>query len=238
MYGPGGPSVFELAVQCLSSVERGYDLLAEKFDRTPFRTPDEVVEAMLEYGLREHPVVDALDLCCGTGAVLSRLRPRVTGRLVGIDLSAGMLCQARERLRGVERGDAVELVHGDVCALAYEQSFDAVTCAGAFGHFLPEQLDALVAGVFRALRPGGRFVAVTSVAPEVLSARWWALHGFDAAMRARNVVWSPPFVMYYATFLWPEARGVLERAGFRVKCIDGVFAEGGEGLVVVSGTRP
>ncbi|MGO9081297.1 MAG: hypothetical protein ACLQDY_20030, partial [Streptosporangiaceae bacterium] len=30
----------ELAMQALSSVEGGYDLLAPKFDHTPFRTPD------------------------------------------------------------------------------------------------------------------------------------------------------------------------------------------------------
>ena len=33
----------ELAVQALSSVEGGYDLLAPKFDYTPFRTCDGVL---------------------------------------------------------------------------------------------------------------------------------------------------------------------------------------------------
>ena len=36
MFSPRGPSVRELAVQALSSVEGGYDLLAPKFDHTPF----------------------------------------------------------------------------------------------------------------------------------------------------------------------------------------------------------
>jgi hypothetical protein len=39
VFSPGGPSVRELAVQALSSVEGGYDLLAPKFGCTPFRTP-------------------------------------------------------------------------------------------------------------------------------------------------------------------------------------------------------
>jgi len=37
--------VRELAVQALSSVEGGYDLLAPKFDHTPFRTADSVLDA-------------------------------------------------------------------------------------------------------------------------------------------------------------------------------------------------
>ena len=39
MFSPHGPSVRELAMQALASVEGGYDLLAPKFDHTPFRTP-------------------------------------------------------------------------------------------------------------------------------------------------------------------------------------------------------
>ena len=35
MFSPQGPTLRELTVQALSSVERGYDLLAPKFDHTP-----------------------------------------------------------------------------------------------------------------------------------------------------------------------------------------------------------
>ena len=45
MFSPQGPSLRELAVQALSSVEGGYDLLAAKFDHTPFRTPDGILDA-------------------------------------------------------------------------------------------------------------------------------------------------------------------------------------------------
>ena len=46
MFHPKGPSFFELVEQALSSTERGYDLLAPKFDYTPFRTPDEILEVV------------------------------------------------------------------------------------------------------------------------------------------------------------------------------------------------
>jgi hypothetical protein len=43
-------------------------------------------------------------------------------------------------------------------------------------------------------------------------------------MRMRNAVLSPPFVMYYLTFLWPEVRGRLLAAGFAdVECVRGAF---------------
>ena len=45
VFSPQGPSMGELAVQALSSVEGGYDLLAPKFDCTPFRTSDGVLDA-------------------------------------------------------------------------------------------------------------------------------------------------------------------------------------------------
>jgi hypothetical protein len=44
MFHPQGPTFWELARQVLSSTERGYDLLAPKFDFTPFRTPEEILD--------------------------------------------------------------------------------------------------------------------------------------------------------------------------------------------------
>ncbi|MCM2386961.1 SAM-dependent methyltransferase, partial [Streptomyces sp. CWNU-1] len=43
MFTSSGPTFRELTVQALSSIERGYDLLAPKFDATPFRTPDRLL---------------------------------------------------------------------------------------------------------------------------------------------------------------------------------------------------
>src|SRR5256885_206263 len=45
MFSPQGRSLRELCIQALSSVERGYDLLAPKFDHTPFRTPQSILGA-------------------------------------------------------------------------------------------------------------------------------------------------------------------------------------------------
>src|SRR5947208_12141605 len=77
MFHPSGRTFLELAQQCLSSTERGYDLLAPKFDVTPFRTPDEVLDGLAKYLGPPQSIDAALDICCGTGAAIRILRPLV-----------------------------------------------------------------------------------------------------------------------------------------------------------------
>ncbi len=79
----------------LSSVEGGYDLLAPKFDYTPYRTPDRLLDATTSALRRLGPFGRGLDVCCGTGAGLRVLRPLCPGAVTGVDFSAGMLEQAR-----------------------------------------------------------------------------------------------------------------------------------------------
>ncbi len=236
-----GPTLRELARQALSSIEEGYDLLAPKFDRTPFRTPDAVVLRTLEAA---GEVEDALDLCCGTGAALAPLRTRTRRRLVGVDLSQGMLDQARANL-GLSLGLAmggdhprVELVKLDVFAIPFDAAFDLVTCFGAFGHIPEEDELAFVRIVRRALRPGGRFVFVTSERPPPWSKSYLVSKTFNAAMRVRNAVVSPPFVMYYLTFLLPDVARLLRWEGFDVEVKEQVhFDRPFEALKVVVATR-
>jgi hypothetical protein len=43
--------------------------------------------------------------------------------------------------------------------------------------------------------------------------------GFDVAMRVRNAVWRPPFVMYYRTCPLHAVRDDLTAAGFTVTTV-------------------
>jgi ubiquinone/menaquinone biosynthesis C-methylase UbiE len=213
MFSPQGPSVRELAMQALSSVQGGYDLLAPKFDRTPFRTPDIVLDATVA-ALRPHgPFGRGLDVCCGTGAGLQVLRSLCQGPITGVDFSTGMLAQARRA-----HPDA-RWVRADVRALPFAGAFDLAVSFGALGHFLPSERPGLFAAVYHALRPGGVF-AFPIGAPMPVTSRWyWALLGFDLAMRVRNAVWRPPFVMYYRTWPLPAVRDDLTASGFTVTTV-------------------
>ncbi|MGW0762742.1 class I SAM-dependent methyltransferase [Streptomyces sp. NPDC002814] len=219
MFSPEGPSLRELAVQALSSVERGYDLLAPKFDHTPFRTPDSVLDAVAVALDRIGPFDAGLDLCCGTGAGVDVLARVCRESVTGVDFSAGMLAVARERTRAEgPRAEVprVDWVRADARALPFVPAFDLVVSFGAFGHFLPSELPGLFAQVHSVLRPGGRFVFPVVAPPRPTSPAYWMLLGFDAVMRVRNAVWRPPFVMYYRAFRLGDVRRELGDAGFDV----------------------
>ena len=193
VFSPQGPSLRELCIQALSSVERGYDLLAPKFDHTPFRTPASILDATAHALSELGPFGAGLDVCCGTGAGVLVLKSVCQGRITGVDFSPGMLTQARRA-----HPDAM-WVRADARALPFAEDFDLAVTFGALGHFLPTERPALFRGVYSALRPGGLFAFPIGAPPPLTSISHWAMLGFDLAMRVRNAVWRPPFVMYYRT---------------------------------------
>lgn len=221
MFAPEGPTVRELTVQALSSVERGYDLLAPKFDHTPFRTPELALAATARVLAQLGPHARGLDLCCGTGAGVEPLRTVCWEEVVGVDFSAGMLDVARVSSRASSRaadGPDVRWVRGDATRLPFAPgSFELVASFGALGHFLPADRPALFAGVHAVLRPGGRFVLPLAAPPRPGGSEYWTLWAFDAAMRVRNTLWRPPFVMYYRTMRLGPIQRELYEAGFGVE---------------------
>lgn len=234
MFGKNGPTLLELARQALSSTQCGYDLLAPKFDVTPFRTPDEILRPALE---AIGPVDAALDLCCGTGAAMELLLPKVRKRLVGVDFSHGMLQQGRRNLSAYAGRVSPEWVQADVRALSFRQEFDLVTCFGALGHIVPEEQRAFLRMIHAALRPGGQFLFVTGYPPALLSPASLALRGFNAVMRIRNTLRRPPFIMYYLMFLLPEIEQTLTEEGFEVEVRSGLFARPFDRYRLVVATR-
>lgn len=259
MFTPQGPTFRELTAQALSSTERGYDLLAPKFDLTPFRTPDPVLDAVTDALGPLGPYRAGLDICCGTGAGLDVLREVCAERVTGVDFSAGMLATARSAVlpkesaggdgwtgrgpgEGPTGGPAVDLVRADARALPFRAAFDVAVSFGAFGHFLPSERPGLFTQVRQVLRPGGVFAFPVPAPPRVGSRLYWTLWGFDAVMRARNAVRRPPFVMYYRTFRLGDVVDDLTRAGFEVELValDGLgrLPDGGPRCRMVVARRP
>ncbi len=89
-----------------------------------------------------------LDLGCGDGFLTQQIAES-GATLVGVDSSPQMIAAALER--------GVDARCGSGEALSFEQEFDAVFSNAAL-HWMADQ-DAMLAGVHRALKPGGRFVA-------------------------------------------------------------------------------
>jgi ubiquinone/menaquinone biosynthesis C-methylase UbiE len=240
MFHPQGPAWWELAVQALSSTERGYDLLAAKFDYTPYRTPDRVLAPMMAH-LGAHlgaggSMSAALDVCCGTGAALRHLRPLCRDRVVGIDFSRGMLQVARQKLADAPGDAAVELVRGNVMNMPFDAAFDAAVCVGALGHIMSLEQPRFVAQVARVLKPGGRFVLVTAPTPPWWSARYWRGRGFNTAMHVRNRLVKPRFIMFYLRFPLSRVVDLLEAHRFAVTVQPDVFDAPFHDMRLVIGT--
>jgi SAM-dependent methyltransferase len=89
-----------------------------------------------------------LDLGCGDGAVTAALKA-MGAEIVGVDTSESFLAAARARHLDVRRMDGQ--------ALAFAPEFDAVFSNAAL-HWMTTP-EAVIAGVHRALKHGGRFVA-------------------------------------------------------------------------------
>ncbi|NUP14108.1 MAG: class I SAM-dependent methyltransferase [Polyangiaceae bacterium] len=233
MWGKDGPTFLELAHQALSGTARGYDLLAPKFEATPFCTPEPVLERTLsDLG----QVRQALDLCCGTGMSFGPLRTIVTDRIVGVDFSEGMLAVAREKI-GLSQKPQIELIHRDILSFDGGAAFDLVTCFGALGHFPEQDEPRFLSCVRNALKPGGRFVFLTSDLPPLWSRRRIVSRLFNAAMHVRNALVQPPFVMYYLTFLLPDIERHLKWHGFDVAVHRGLFEKPFDELVRIVATK-
>ena len=114
------------------------------------------VEAL---GLRPGDV--AVDLACGTGVNFPYLVEAVgtTGRVVGVDLSPGMLKEARNRVEH-NGWTNVELVEADMRNYAFPPSAHAVL--STFGLEMVPEYDDVVSRAVAALAPGGR-IAVSGL---------------------------------------------------------------------------
>jgi SAM-dependent methyltransferase len=102
-----------------------------------------------------------LDLACGPGTLTFLLARAVLpdGEVLGIDLAAGMIDEAR---RAAPPGLPVSFALMDVENLTLQAgSYDAVTCAHGL-HFCPD-LRAALRQAYRVLRAGGRFGASVPV---------------------------------------------------------------------------
>lgn len=140
-----------------------------------------------------------LDLGCGDGYLTQRLA--ASGAIVvGVDNSPQMVAAAKER--GVD----ARCVSGE--ALPFDQQFDAVFSNAAL-HWMSDH-DAVLQGVHRALKPGGRFVAECGGQGNIAAIRVALL----AVLTPRGI--SPERIENNLFFSPAEYRARLQSHGFLV----------------------
>ena len=136
-------------------VEQTFDSFAASFDsklaKLSYRAPALVAEMLAESDVEASKSLDVLDAGCGTGLCGPLIAPYAR-RLVGVDLSARMLAQARAR------NVYDELVKRELTAFLGDSTgaFDVIVSADTLVYFGP--LEGVVAASANALRPGGRLI--------------------------------------------------------------------------------
>ncbi len=132
-----------------------FDEFAASFDSTlsrlDYQAPQLVFAAVTERYPDAQSPYQILDAGCGTGLCGVLLRPRAK-RLVGVDLSAGMLAKARER------GVYDELVEGELTGFlqGHPDCYDIIASADTLNYF--GVLDGVLRAAADALRTDGHLV--------------------------------------------------------------------------------
>jgi predicted TPR repeat methyltransferase len=135
-------------------IRRLFDHYAPQFDvslaHLQYRAPALIADR-LAASVAPNGSLDILDAGCGTGLCAPLLKP-FAARLVGVDLSAGMLKEAAKR----ELYD--ELVEAELAGFmaARASSFDAIVCCDTLVY--QGRLEETVAAAATALKPGGRLL--------------------------------------------------------------------------------
>jgi len=156
-----------------------------------------------------------LDVATGTGFTALAFAPHVE-TVIGLDVSSGMLAQARKQAGERKIANAV-FQEGAAESLPFaDGTFDIVTCRIAPHHFL--DIRKFLAEAARVLKPGGRLALVdTSVPDDSPEAAAWQ-NGVEA-------VRDPSHVRNYTPGEW---RAMTEDAGLTVaEC-----GSGGGGITI------
>jgi SAM-dependent methyltransferase len=142
----------------------------------------------------------ALEVGCGTGHWLDVLSPH-TSRIFGLDLSAGMLRQARRQAPDspLSQGQAGQLPFASA-------SFDLLNCVNALHHFPDPR--AFIAESRRVLRPGGAWVNI-GMDPRAGRDRWYLYDYFPGTLETDR----QRFPSAGALVGWVKAAG-FERAAW------------------------
>ena len=149
-------------------VEKMFDNIASRYDTLNHWMSFDIDKRWRKRAimlLGEHSPKEILDIATGTGdfAIMTAkmLHPR---RLVGADISEGMMDVGRKKVMAEGLADVVSFAKEDCMRLSFaEGSFDAVTAAFGIRNFA--DLERGLSEMYRVLRPGGHLCVVELTHP-------------------------------------------------------------------------
>lgn len=106
-----------------------------------------------------------LDIATGTGDLAINLAQTDATKIIGLDISSGMLDIGKEKIKRKNLDSKIEMVLGDSENMPFEDnSFDAITVAFGVRNF--ETLENGLKEILRVLKPGGAFVILETSMPD------------------------------------------------------------------------
>ena len=105
-----------------------------------------------------------LDIATGTGDLAILMTSTSAKKIVGLDLSVGMLEVGKKKIAAQNLSDKIEMVVGDSENIPFPDNyFDAITVSFGIRNF--ETLEKGLAEIYRVLKPGGIFVILETSVP-------------------------------------------------------------------------
>lgn len=149
-------------------VEQMFDSVAHSYDKLNHRLSfsiDKYWRKFVVNHLKSVKTDSILDVATGTGdlAILEarKLHPQ---RVVGADISEGMMNIGREKVACLGLADVIEFQREDCLSLSFgDNSFDVVTAAFGIRNF--QNLEAGLGEMYRVLKPGGTLCVIELTRP-------------------------------------------------------------------------
>ncbi|CAM1344680.1 bifunctional demethylmenaquinone methyltransferase/2-methoxy-6-polyprenyl-1,4-benzoquinol methylase UbiE [Tenacibaculum amylolyticum] len=105
-----------------------------------------------------------LDIATGTGDLALMMASLNPEKIVGLDISPGMLEVGKQKVTKANLSDKIEMVVGDSENIPFnDNTFDAITVSFGVRNF--ENLDKGLTEIYRVLKPGGKFVVLETSNP-------------------------------------------------------------------------
>jgi ubiquinone/menaquinone biosynthesis C-methylase UbiE len=134
-----------------------WDKMAPKYAESQMRSVDDYEHTLARTLSHLTPEMRVLEMGCGTGTTALRLAPHVKA-FVGTDQSSEMIRIARDKAAD-EHSNLEFRVLGAAESAQLEEGFDVVMGFNLF-HLVPDA-DAVLADIFKILKPGGLMISKT-----------------------------------------------------------------------------
>lgn len=119
---------------------------------------------VLQLVARSNPEI-ILDIATGTGDLAILMAQTSARKIIGLDISAGMLEVGVKKIAEKKLSNTIEMVLGDSEKMPFEDNyFDAITVAFGVRNF--ENLEKGLAEILRVLKPNGVFVILETSVPD------------------------------------------------------------------------